>query len=442
MRLFAGMTLAAMLAPLGSTMIAVALPAIGEDIGVEDAALTQWLASSYLIVALACQSPGGKLGDRFGHARVLGIGMLAYALGTSLGFVLARLEALVAARALMALGGAAIAPAAMAIINNRVRPERRAGAFGMFGAMMGVAAALGPLVGGTLVARFGWRSTFAAPLPVLAAAWFLIPRHAAVPTAGDRTAPARFDVAGSVLLALGLAFTVSAARSSVPLSLGMAGALLLIGFGLWERRVVEPVIDFALFRSRVFVAACAIVALHNLSMYALLFQLPIFFERVRGVGAAEVGASLAGLMLAMVMLSPIGGRLADVVGTRTTTLVGSGLTLLGFLMVSDFGSLGTPRDAVVALVVMGAGIGLSMAPIQASAMGAAGRERSGMAAGVMSTVRYLGGVVGISALGYFLDREVAVSIDAYASGRPLFVGALVLSVMAALMLPGRRPPSA
>ena len=255
------------------------------------------------------------------------------------------------------------------------------------------------------------------------------------------TGPPRRLLAGMTLAAMlaPLGSTMIAVRSSVPLLAGIVGVLLLIGFGLWERRVAEPVIDFALFRNRVFVAGCSIVALHKLSMYALLFQLPIFFDRVRGVGAAAVGVSLAGLMLAMVVLSPIGGRLSDVVGSRITAGVGSGLTLLGFLMVSDFGALRTPGDAVVALVVMGAGIGLSTAPTQSSTMGAAGRTRSGMAAGVMSTVRYLGGVIGISALGYFLDGAAVMSIDAHASGRPLFVGALVLSVMVTLLLPGRRP---
>ena len=175
---YCGMFLAASLSPLGSTMIAVALPSIGSELGVESGELTQWLVSSYLIVAIAIatMSPGGKLGDRIGHRRSLIIGMTIYGAGSIVGFSLANLPSLAFARIAMAAGGAMSVPATMALLRNLVPPERRARTFGYFGSVMGTAAGIGPLVGGELTALFGWRSVFIANIPVILLAYFLIRR--------------------------------------------------------------------------------------------------------------------------------------------------------------------------------------------------------------------------------------------------------------------------
>ena len=213
------MFLAASLSPLGSTMIAVALPSIGSELGVGSGALTQWLVSSYLIVGIATMSPGGKLGDRIGHRRALVIGMAIYGAGSIAGFTLANLPSLAFARIAMAAGGAMSVPATMALLRNLVPPERRARTFGYFGSVMGTAAGIGPLVGGELTALFGWRSVFIANIPVILLAYFLIrrsPEFEASPRSGtDSEASSRsgaslrsgaappspsFDILGSVLL--------------------------------------------------------------------------------------------------------------------------------------------------------------------------------------------------------------------------------------------------
>ena len=216
---YVGMFLAASLSPLGSTMIAVALPSIGSELGVGSGALTQWLVSSYLIVGIATMSPGGKLGDRIGHRRALVIGMAIYGAGSIAGFTLANLPSLAFARIAMAAGGAMSVPATMALLRNLVPPERRARTFGYFGSVMGTAAGIGPLVGGELTALFGWRSVFIANIPVILLAYFLIrrsPEFEASPRSGtDSEASSRsgaslrsgaappspsFDILGSVLL--------------------------------------------------------------------------------------------------------------------------------------------------------------------------------------------------------------------------------------------------
>ncbi len=434
--LIAGMMLAAALAPLGSTMIAVALPAIGHDLDTVDADLTQWLVASYLIAGIALQSPGGKMGDLIGHRRALTAGLCIYAVGGALGLALATLPALVAARILMAAGGAAIVPAAMAIVRNHVPMDRRASAFGFFGAGMGIAAAIGPLIGGELTDMFGWRAIFAVNLPVIGLALFLV---MAFGRALDETAPTgphpRLDLGGGALLGVGLTLAIVAVqiRSAYRGWIALAGGALLAVFPLWERRAQAPVVDFALFRSRAFSAAGAIIALQNLAMYTLLFQLPIFFRQVRGEGAKGMGRALLAMTLAMVVSSVVAGRLSQIIGARVQVFSGSLVALGGLWWVHDPSVMLTPLDVVPGLVMMGIGVGLSAAPSQAAAMAASRRDNSGMAAGILATMRYLGGVAGIAALGRLLVD--AATLDSHRAPILLYAAALLGSAMLALLLP-------
>ncbi|MQA29902.1 MAG: MFS transporter [Luteitalea sp.] len=433
----AGMLLAASLAPLGSTMIAVALPSIGHDIGAETSTLTQWLVSSYLITSIALQSPGGKLGDLIGHARGIVVGLSLVAMGGVLGLLVNQVHALGVARILMASGGAATVPATLAILRNQTAPDRRARVFGLFGACMGLAAAVGPLVGGELTERFGWRAVFAANLPVIAVSLLLV-----LMSRGTYTRPAAdppsFDWAGSALLASGLTLTIVSLQMSGAAVwwLGGSGAVLLIVFPFWERRAASPVVDFSLLERRAFFGGGSIIALQNMAMYPLLFQLPIFFDRVRHLGARAMGQALLALTMAMVLSSVAGGRLTELMGARAQTLVGSLIALAGLWWFTDLAAVQVPFDVVPGMLLIGAGVGMTSPPAQAASMSAVGRDQSGMAGGVISTLRYIGGVAGTTALGALLrDSSSPASHQ-----RPLFVyaGALVVAAALSMMLPGRR----
>ena len=428
-------------------MIAVALPSIGSELGIGSGALTQWLVSSYLIVGIATMSPGGKLGDRIGHRPALVIGMAIYGAGSIIGFVLANLPSLAFARVAMAVGGSMAVPATMALLRNLVPPERRARTFGYFGSVMGTAAGIGPLVGGELTAFFGWRSVFIANIPVILLAYFLMRRGTAairleaaseaIAQGEDRPSP-RFDVLGSVLLGSGLTLLVVAAQISgaTALSAASVAAGLLAVFVWWEQRVEEPVLDLRLFLQPTFAASSAVIGLQNLAMYALLFQLPIFFEQVRTTEAGITGRTIIGMMIAMVIFSPLGGRVSESVGIRTTAFVGTLTSLAGLYLASDFAAMQTPADALIGLVLIGAGLGLTSAPTQAAAMSAVERTNAGMGGGAVSTARYIGGVIGISALGYLLGGEQA-GIDAHGAAAVVYSVALVIAAISALALPGR-----
>ncbi len=395
-RLLGALALATTLAPLGSTSLAVALPSISGDLGVGLASTTQWLVTSYLLVNIVCQSPGGKLGDLIGYRRALALGQSLVAVGTLCALVAPHLAVLVVARVLVAAGGAAVGPSAMALARNNLPAERHARAFATFGALMGLAAAVGPPLGGALTRVFGWRAVFAPNLVILALSVALArsspgeePRSGARPT---------FDGVGSALLAVGLISLVVGLRVGRPAAV-TAAALVLAAFGRWERRVASPVIDLALFRQATFTFGGLVVAAGNMAMYAMLFELPTFFARVRRVDAASVGAGLLALTLGMVACSPLGARLSERIGARATVTVGMLCGAAGMYGLRHGATLRTPLDALPALIALGAGIGLSNSPAQASAMVGVPRDQAGMASGVLSTLRYLGGVAGIAVLG-------------------------------------------
>ena len=436
-----GMMLATSLAPLGSTMMAVAIPRIADDLGATVSAVTPWLVSSYLVASIALQSPGGKVGDRIGHPRALLAGLALVTAGSLIGLLGTDLRALGLARVLTAAGGAATVPATMAILRNGTPPDRRARVFGLFGACMGLAAAVGPLAGGELTERIGWRAVFAANLPVVALSTALVlsARHmfARLPSRA-----ASFDWPGSALLAGGLTAGIVALQAGGVRQwwLGGLGLLLLLVFPAWEHRAQSPIVDFSLLRRPTFVAGGSIVGLQNMAMYPLLFQLPVFFDRVRGLGARTMGQALLALTIAMMATSVAGGRLAERIGARIQAVVGSLLALAGLWWFSDLSSLHTPGDAVPGLVLIGAGIGLTSPPAQAAAMSTVSQGESGMAGGVLSTMRYLGGVAGTSVLGVLLLRPA----DPASHQRPILVyaTALVAAAALALLLPGRRPAAA
>lgn len=435
-KLLAALVLATTLAPLGSTSLAVALTSISDDLGVGLGATTQWLVTSYLLVNIVCQSPGGKLGDLIGYRRSLRLGLGLVAAGTACGLAATHLGVLVAARVLVAAGGAAVVPSAMALARNGLPPERHARAFAAFGATMGLAAAVGPPLGGALTQAFGWRGVFAPNLVILPlAAW--LSRGSSPASVGARR-PA-FDGAGSALLGVGLVALVAGLRSGRGTAL-VTAALSLAAFVMWERRATSPIIDFALFGRASFTCGGLVVAAGNLAMYATLFELPSFFERVRGVDKASAGAGLLALTLGMVVGAQLGARLSERVGARATVIGGMLLGAAGAYALGDGARLLTPRDAAAALAALGGGVGVSNAPAQASAMLGVPREQAGMAAGVLSTLRYLGGVAGVAVLGA-LDRgsSPTAMLASHARSSTVFTAVMAVGVALAAGLPGRHP---
>lgn len=430
--------LAASLMPLNSTMIAVAVPAISREMRHDPGAVTQALVATYLVGAIALQSPGGKLGDRIGQWRAFAFGQALLALGAVLGFLAPSLWLLTLSRVVIAAGGAIVVPATIALLRTELPEHQRGRAFGIFGSVMSLAAGIGPLIGGELVRLFGWPSIFLANLPVLAVSAVLAAtaRHLATPLR-----PARFDWWGSFLLAAALSSLVSGteAHGDLSLALVVAGLVLLIPFVLVERRAPDPVVAFRLFRNTRFFAGTLVIALLNLVMYALLFEVPLVLSALFRLDAGQTGRVIVFMMLAMVVTSSVAGRITDRIGPRPLGIAGTLACLAGVVLLWVV-PLTTPGDVRLALVLLGIGIGLANPAAQTASMHDVDRAESGMAAGMGSTMRYLGGIVGVATLGRGLDATAGreTILAQHHALLAIFAAVLVVTLACSALL-GRRP---
>jgi EmrB/QacA subfamily drug resistance transporter len=393
--------LATMLAPLNSTMIAVALPHVIAEFGA-DVASAGWLVTAYLIAMAALQPVAGKLGDRLGR-RYLILGGVAWFGLVSLGAATASsLSALLFFRVQQAIAGALALPNGAALLREVVPADRRAGRFGLVGAAIALAAAAGPPLGGLLVWTAGWRAIFYVNLlfilPTLALGWRCIPVGA------GRRAEHPFDLSGAVLLSatlIGTAALLTHGPTTNPaLAPTLGGALaILVGTFLWrELRHPDPVLQPRFFGRRAFAAANVAIALSNLAMYSTLLAIPILLSRRTGWRSTEVGLVLAAMSIGMVVFSPIGGRLADRLGRRWPTVAGLAVLTLGLLPLAQTRGEISTLGLLGALGLAGAGLGLSSAGLQTAAIESVGSRDSGVASGVFSTSRYLGSIVGSSLL--------------------------------------------
>jgi EmrB/QacA subfamily drug resistance transporter len=426
--------LGTMLAPLNSTMIAVALPGLMAEFGAE-LPTVGWLVTSYLIVMAAFQPVAGKLGDRLGRRRLI-LGGLAYFGLASLAASLANsLELLIFFRVNQAVAGAIALPNGAALVREVVPVERRASRFGMVGGAVALAAAVGPLLGGLLVGAAGWRAIFYANVPLVAAALLLGWR--AVPRPRPAAAASRFDLAGAILLAVVL--TGAAAGLTQGLRLGLsapvaAGALALalvtFLFLRHQARQPDPVLRIDLFANPSFAAASGAIALSNLAMYSTLLALPLLLARQQTWSSVGVGGVLATMSAGMALCTPLGGRLADRFGRRPVAVGGLALLTGGLL------PLGLAAEAIGlplllgGLTVAGTGLGLSSASIQTAAVEAVAARDAGVASGVFSTSRYLGSIAGSAFLAALLGGADASFGLVFA----VVVAAALLSVVACLWI--------
>lgn len=376
--------LGAMLAPLNSTMITVALPTLLGDFG-RSLVWGSWIVASYLVAMAAFQPLGGSLGDRYGRQRLFLIGLMLFLVATVVAALSWSIEVLIVARTVQAVAGATAIPNGTALVRSLIVPERQGRAFGTVASALALAAGLGPPLGGVLTAALGWRWIFAANILLIAPALILGLR---LPAVSSATSTGRFDLRGAALLICGLVSLVLALTvwrlPGVPLVLAPALGLLAVGTSLalvlHTGRSPKPVLNLALFRARGFTPAVTTVLLSNLTMYTLLLSLPVFLIGWGNWDDEHVGLLLAGLSLPMVFFSPLGGRLSDRSGRRLPAFLGTVLIALGtlpFLAIAPFWSWSV---YLAPLVLLGIGSGLSMASMQATAIETVSLGQAGQAA--------------------------------------------------------------
>ena len=429
--------LGTMLMPLNSTMIAVALPDIVDDLDVSLAS-TAWLVSGYLIAQASLQPLAGKLGDRLGRRPLILAGLASFAL-VSLGAALApSLGALICFRVLQAVTGALVFPNALALVRELLPEERRGAAFGMLGSAIGLAAAGGPPLGGALVGIGGWRAIFLVNLPWVVVAISFALRS--VPARLAHAARGRFDAAGAVTLSGLLGCTAwllnpgDAPRWAV-LVLATAVSLLIAAFIRYELRQDDPVLEPRFLRVRPFAAATASVGLSNLALYGTLLAVPVLLADRPGWSEGEIGLAVAAMSFPMVAVSPVGGRISDRAGRRTAAVAGLAVLVVGLVPLALTGEDVAAQLLIGSLMLVGAGLGLSNAAVQAAGVEALDPRHAGVASGIFSTGRYLGGIAAASLVAGLVsggagDYGLLFTIETVAA---------LASTLLALMLPGRAP---
>ena len=396
------------LAPLNSTMIAVALPDImlDFDVGISSAG---WLITAYLIAMASPQPLAGELGDSFGHRTMVLSGLSIFGL-VSIGAALApSLTVLLVFRVLQAVSAALIVPSGSALLRRIIPANRRGAAYGLLGAGIAVAAASGPPLGGALVELAGWRAIFYLNLVFIIPALMIGLKH--LPRVRLDAVKRRFDIYGAMFLPILL---VAAAWILISFSKGanvwvigfgvplvMAGAVL---FGWYERRHPDPVLQLDFFRRRIFSSAAAGIGFANLSMYSLLVSIPLLLAS-RDDSSLRIGLVLFVMSAGMPVSSYAGGRLIDRIGRRIPTTSGLVILAVGALPIAFAGQDVSTATLLIGLSLVGLGIGLATPGLQTSAVEAVESHQAGSAAGLYSTSRYLGSIIGSAVIAGILGAD-------------------------------------
>ena len=393
-----------LLVPLNSTMIVVALPLIGRDLGADPVTLA-WLVTSYLIAMASLQPIAGRLGDRFGRRRFM-LGALVYFIVASVGASLApNLLVLVAFRLQQALAAASVVPNSLALLRGEAMEGKAGTYFGISGATTSIGAAIGPLLGG-LLSAIDWRLIFLVNLPLAGLALFMAWRS--LPAGDAPRRGAHPDIRGAVALGVLLslaAWTLTEAGTSAPavtIGLLVVVALAAVAFVRYESRHADPALPPFLFTISAFTNANLTIALSNLALYGTFLAVPVILAASGPDATIRAGIAISAQSVAMIVLSPVSGALVDRVGARWPTalgglLIATGLAILGLSgRASDFGVL------LICLPITGAGVALTFPATRIAALDAVPARFAALASGVTSSSRYFGGMVGALVAGLAL----------------------------------------
>jgi len=443
----AAVCIGAFMGQLDASIVTVALPTLQRSFDASLGGVT-WVGLSYLIVVAATVTAVGRFADMVGRKLLYLYGFLVFVAGSALCGLAPSLGALIGFRVLQAVGAAMLQANSVAIIVLAVPAARLGRAIGIQGAAQAIGLALGPTIGGLLLGAGGWRLIFLVNVPFgllgALAGWIFIPRSRGL------SARVRFDWAGLALFFPAVAALLSAVSlgNSVgwqtPLILGLGAATVVLSgaFVLRERRARAPMLDLSLFTRSAFSVGITSGLLSYLVLFGVLFAVPFFLERGRHQSPAEAGLELMVLPVALGLVAPLAGKLADRVGARPLTVGGMAITALslGFL-----GADGTSTWAFVgALAGVGVGLGLFTPPNNAAIMGCVPRHQAGVASGVLNMTRGMGTAMGLAfaSLVFGLaggDRAVAAATQHAFTVTAYFLAVVALGAGALAALRGAGP---
>jgi len=436
------------MASLDNLVVTTALPSIRAHLHASLAGL-QWTVNAYTLTFAVLLLTGAALGERFGRRRIFSIGLGLFTAGSAAAALAPGIGTLVAARAVQGVGAAMLIPLTLTLLSAAVPPQRRGMALGIWGAVGGLAIAMGPLVGGAIVEGASWQWIFWLNVPIGVA---LLP-FAMTRLTESKGSGTRLDVPGLVLASLGLfGIVLGVVRgnahgwtSITVLPPMVIGALLVAAFVVWERRTAEPMLPLQLFRSRGFTLTNAASLLMFFGMFGSVFLLAQFLQVVQHYSPLEAGLRTLPWTAMPILVTPIAGALSDRIGGRPLLAAGLALQAIGLGWLALVASPTVPYlHLVPAFVVSGVGMSLFFAPVANVVLGSVRRDQEGIASGAANAIRELGGVFGVAVLGaVFSSRGGYLTGATFVAGlKPaLWVGgaAVAVAAVAAVLLPRLRP---
>src|SRR3954465_2135961 len=389
---------------LDNTVVNVALPSIQRSLHTTLSNL-EWTVNAYTLTFGVLLVTGGRAGDIFGRRRMFLFGVMLFA-ASSAAIGLAPTDSLlIAGRAVQGMGAAFMLPGPLSIISNTFPPQERGKAIGTWAGVSALALAIGPVLGGALTEYVSWRSIFFLNLPVAAGA-VAVTLYAAHESRDESTRH-RIDWPGIATLSIGLtALVLSLVEGNswgwgsaqivalLPPAVGGIGAFLAL-----EPRVSEPMVDFSFFRSRTFLGANLVAFIVSFAMLAMFFFMALYMQNILGYSALEAGVRFLPSTVVIIFTAPIAGRLADRIGPKPLMVAGLSLAAIALYLQSTLTATSGYGDLLVPFMIMGLGMGLTMSPMSTAAMNSVSPDKAGVASGILSMSRMVGGTFGVAAIG-------------------------------------------
>ncbi len=393
---------------LDNTVVNVALPSIQRGLHATTSSL-EWTVNAYTLTFAVTLVTAGRLGDIFGRRRMFLFGVAVFGCSS---FVIGLAQSdvwLIAFRAIQGIGSGFMMPATLSIITNTFPARERGRAIGTWAGVSAMALAIGPVVGGLLVQEVSWQSIFFLNVPVAILA--ILVTLLAARESRDESAKREIDLPGVASLTVALAALVLGLVQSNEWGWGSARVLGLFGlaavsvaaFVTIERRRTTPMVDFQFFRSRSFFGANTVAFIVSFAMLAMFFFLALYMQDILHYTPLQAGLRFLPSTALVMVVAPIAGRLADRVGPRPLMTIGLTLVSLALLWMTQITTHSGYGLLLVSFLLMGAGMGLVMSPMSTAAMNSVEQTKAGVASGILSMVRMVGGTFGVAVMGAIID---------------------------------------
>ena len=427
---------------LDNTILNVALPTLSRDLHASTSQL-QWIVDAYTLVFASLLLTTGSLSDRFGRRSALSVGLVIFGSGSVASAFAGSATVLIATRALMGVGGALIMPSTLSILTNVFPAEERGRAIGIWAGVSGLGIGIGPVVGGWLLTHFWWGSVFLVNVPVVIVA--LVAGRLIVPNSRDPHAPkldplgALLSIVGLVSLVYGIIEAPSHGWTDPAILAAFAVAILTLGtFVLWELKSDHPMLNVRFFENPRFTAANISVTLVFFALYGSLFFLTQYLQFVLGYTPLQAGLRVAPIALAIIVVSPLAGRLVLPLGNKVLVVVGMLTVAVALWFLSTASVVSGYPKVLASLMILGTGISLAMTPATESIMGSLPLEKAGVGSAMNDTTRQIGGALGVAILGSIFSIAYTNAIAPALKALPAsLAGAANNSVGAALQIASR-----